>query len=303
MSIKYIMLEICTCHYNEDLEWLENCGYPINIVHKEGGTLIESPTFTIPNVGCEVSAYLKFIIERYDTLPDHVAFLHGHETSYHQLGDRSMLDMIRTANTEKYNFIELNNCWRCCSLFNHFKQFKEKLQSLEIFLSSDKFITCCGAQFIVSRSCIQRHTKEYYENLFKNIITQDEAVMMEHIWHFIFTGNDSIVPHDDDFNPPIKEILYSTGSCVPLYTKDIKICYIGKQVPPSDLIHVTSIESFKYYNIRGSLFIIFYGDDFLFKIKDMDAINRIIPYKVNQYIQEYKQLVQKYENINNQMLE
>ena len=76
-------MEICTCHYKEDLAWLDNCEFIVNIVHKEGGTPIPNYTYCIPNIGCEATAYLKYIIERYDTLPDYTAFLHGHETSYH----------------------------------------------------------------------------------------------------------------------------------------------------------------------------------------------------------------------------
>jgi len=293
------MLEICTCHYNEDLTWLENCGYPVNIIHKEGGTPIDNPTFTIPNIGAEASAYLKFIIERYDTLPDHTVFLHGHETSYHQCGDRPMLDMIKTANIEKYNFIHLNNSWRCCSLFTQLQMFIEKLKSLQIFLSRDKFITCCGAQFIVSRSCIQQHTKEYYENLFKNIITQNEAVMMEHMWHFIFTGKDSVFPHDDDFNPPIKEILYSTASFCPLSIKDVKLCYVGNQKPiiSTDYIHINSKELYDYYNIRGVLFFCFTDDFIPFKVDDTKIFKFLYNNQLHDFLQHYKNSVKMFEDV------
>jgi hypothetical protein len=93
-------IEICTSHFNEDLGWLEKSPWPVTVVHHEGGTPVDY-TYLIPNVGFETTSYLKYIIERYDSLPDHVAFIHGHETAPHQLGDRPMLDMIRDANIQK----------------------------------------------------------------------------------------------------------------------------------------------------------------------------------------------------------
>ena len=61
-------MEICTCHYNEDLKWLDESEFLVNIVHKDGGTPIDY-MYCIPNVGYEATAYMKYIIERYDTLP------------------------------------------------------------------------------------------------------------------------------------------------------------------------------------------------------------------------------------------
>ena len=291
-------MEICTCHYNEDLEWLKNCGYPVTVIHKEGGKPIESPTFTIPNVGREASAYLKFIIERYDTLPEYTIFLHGHETSPHQNGDRSMLDMIRTANIEKYNFINLNNSWRCFIPDNRLLTNK----NLQFYSVDDKLITCTGAQFIVSQSCIQRHTKEYYENLFKNIITVNDAVEMEYSWYYIFTHKSSVKPHDDDFNPPIKEILYSTASFFPLFMKDVKLCYIGSEAPPpSGTIHVNSKELYDYYRIRGVLFFCFTEDFIPFKVID-DKIFKFLHCQLQEFLQNYKNHVKMFEDVI-QMLE
>ena len=145
-------LEICSSHFNEDLEWLKKSQWPVSIVHHEGGAPVEY-TYVIPNVGLEVSAYLKYIIERYDTLPDHVAFIHGHETAWHQQGGRPMLDMIKTANIEKYDYVPLNNSWRCV---NSEKQMADQLEFIKAnkFTVDPHFITCCGGQFIVSKKAI-----------------------------------------------------------------------------------------------------------------------------------------------------
>lgn len=40
------------------------------------------PFAETPNVGREAPAYLSWIIEHYDNLPDRTVFIHGHRTSW-----------------------------------------------------------------------------------------------------------------------------------------------------------------------------------------------------------------------------
>ena len=104
------MVTIVTSHWKEDLTWLKKSEFPVVLIDKEGAdpTCFE-PSYVIPNKGLEASVYLKFIIERYNDLPDHVAFIHGHETAHHQKHSRPLLELIRNANTKKYDFISLNH--------------------------------------------------------------------------------------------------------------------------------------------------------------------------------------------------
>ena len=281
-------MEICTSHFNEDLAWLDNCGFVVNIVHKEGGAPIPNYTYCIPNVGYEVTSYLKYIIERYNTLPDYTAFLHGHETAWHQLGDRPMLDMLRTANIKKHDIIHLNNSYRCCP---RDAQFKERPELPEFFIVN------CGAQFIVSKNLILYNSKEYYINMFNNTKTQYDAVQLEHTWNYIFTGNYNTVPIDDQFDPPIKEILYSTAGSIPMKCKDIQYCYIGKYPAPPTFIHITTKELYDYYKIRGCLFMLFQGDELAYDLDDKGKVHTIHSKNLHKYIYEYYNEVEKFEQI------
>lgn len=77
-------------HWNEDLEWLKKSKYPVVIIDKVGSALsCFEPTMVLENKGGAESSYFKYIIENYENLPDNVAFLHGHETAYHQRHPRS----------------------------------------------------------------------------------------------------------------------------------------------------------------------------------------------------------------------
>ena len=88
------MINIVTSHWKENLDWLKKSKYPVVLIDKMGAdpSWLE-PRHIIPvNKGKEVSVYLKFIIENYDNLPDFTAFIHGHETSVHQLFSRPLLE-------------------------------------------------------------------------------------------------------------------------------------------------------------------------------------------------------------------
>lgn len=57
----------------------------------------EPPLLTVPlNQGREAMAYLTYIIDHYDELPDYMIFTHGHERSWHQ--QEHMQQKIRALN-------------------------------------------------------------------------------------------------------------------------------------------------------------------------------------------------------------
>ena len=243
-------LEICSSHFNEDLEWLKKSPWPVSIVHHEGGTPVDY-TYLIPNVGMEASAYFKYIIERYDSLPDHVAFIHGHETAYHQQGDRPLLEMIKTANIEKYDYVPLNNAWRCICSNTHLVDQHTCIEANK-FTLEPYFITCCGGQFIVSKKAILSNTKKQYEDWYATAKDKNDAILFEMIWHTLFECGPSIVPLVDHFTPQLSEVLYSTGSSIPMMVCKFKPCILGDY--QEGFIHVTNQAEYDYYKIRGSTF-------------------------------------------------
>jgi hypothetical protein len=294
-------MEICTCHYKEDLEWLKKSEYPVTVIHKEGGSpLSNKPDFIIPNTGLEITAYLKFIIERYDTLPEHTAFIHGHETAHHQLGDRPLLDMIKTANISKYDFINLNNIWRCSPAKIVFGEFRETVNKLLNVVVPDLFITCACAQFIVSRNAILRNSKEYYINIYnfhimKIIDPPPKQDIMEHAWQIVFTGEFNVVPKDDNFIPPMKPLM-SSSSCYPFRVKDISLCYMGKN-PPLGSIHIKSQEIYDDFSHKGPLYFIFNGDELENENVGIGNIAFIDSSQYVMFLYMYQATVQEFEKI------
>lgn len=191
-------LVIVTNHYKEDLNWLKRSRWNVVVVDKEGADPTDLPVqYTIPNKGYETTGYLKYIIENYDNLPDHVAFLHGHETAWHQFHDRGLLEVIEGANIEKHGFIPLNNFmgWYAFAPPSDFEE-----DRLDLIEGWDKFSfpdhlkpphyfmlrVPLGAQFIVSRDRIRLHSKETWQKWFDLVDCKKDSVFFEHVFHVMF---------------------------------------------------------------------------------------------------------------------
>lgn len=221
---------IVTSHYNEDLQWLEDINFKVFVVHHEGGKEYNVDkfykTYTIKNKGLEASAFLHYIIENYDNLPEHVVFLHGHEQSYHHIYNKPLLYLINNAKINEYDYIPLNNSWRAYTLhredmtilpnglpFN--KHFRANTEPLLKHLNPDKNILIYDAcaQFIVSKKLILGNSKEFYiklyEELMEDILKGD---MFEELWHLIFTKS-CILNHNHFFNNFAQPIFFDPGLC------------------------------------------------------------------------------------------
>jgi hypothetical protein len=271
-------MEICTCHFRENLEWLSE--WPVTVVHKEGGGPVPAtfhPVYTIPNVGCEATAYLWYIIQRYDSLPDRVAFIHGHEEACHQLGDRPLLEMIRGANKER-GLVHLNNAWRCVTSIKqvaHFAPFLDELGIIDFV--PEYFITCCGAQFVVARENILRNSKSLYQKLYSMIQTQDHAICMEVcVWNFLFCHTFSVVPRDDDFSPPLKTIRYHTSGSCTMNPATMRFVYRGRDPPDPSLACISTKEDYDASKNTGCVMMTCFGDDPVYECDDPGRILWIV---------------------------
>lgn len=96
---------IVSCHYNEDLSWLINQQkYAYKVYSKTNINYRYVPA----NYGTETEAYLHFIVDNYESLPETMVFVHGHERSFHQ--DGTILEILEGfGDLSKYNYISLNN--------------------------------------------------------------------------------------------------------------------------------------------------------------------------------------------------
>jgi len=201
-------LVIVTAHWKEDLKWLDNKGFEIvvcNKIQSDNSNITESKNYICPrieNKGNEASAFFNFILNNYDNLPEYVAFIHGHETAWHQRVN--ILDELKSRKYVNKNYYGLN---KSCSydwkkgnplvdfiIDNWGEYFSIPLDKKDP--PTELFHECC-AQFVTTRKQIHKISKQWYQKWFDLCMkyergTFDIGMVFEYMWHVIF-GEDYIV--------------------------------------------------------------------------------------------------------------
>ena len=205
-------LILVSAHYNEDLEWLKKAPVPVVICGKEGekdSVIKSNPKCKTINQGNEASSYIKFIIEYYDSLPQYVLFIHGHETAWHQKVD--IFDEIKEHKWKNKDYCSVNKNGLEVGPHN-----KREMEQKFIPVWDTYFLpylhrgpptsirTDCCAQFIISRNAILKHKKTTYEHWYKLLTvdyknypeiaptSKEMAVIFEFLWHIIFGQPDEM---------------------------------------------------------------------------------------------------------------
>lgn len=165
------------------------------------------------NKGREAMAYLTYLIENWDNLPDYAIFIHGHRTAWHQKID--MVQMIRNLRVdvlEQVGYISFRCNWMpsCPAELRPIEHDAivwgdgQHLQETENALASawpsllpnvelpHTFASPCCAQFAVTRSAMQMRTKEDYTRMREWLLMTplDDQVsgrVLEKIWAYLMT--------------------------------------------------------------------------------------------------------------------
>jgi len=166
------------------------------------------------NVGQEIASYMRFILLFWDHLPENIAFVHGHEKTWHQEGYR-MSYILRNVCLNKLEYISLNayedNAWKPIKgSQKYFKIIKKYWKLVESYLGplpAEGFQEKCCAQFIVSRNRVKQRPRELYELILEQMTDKSKRYkrakhgvnvgwdlihFWEAIWHYIF-GEPAIV--------------------------------------------------------------------------------------------------------------
>lgn len=228
---------IVTNHFSENLDWLiryKNLFRDIVVCDKIGAEEMSKDVLnnldckscpTIPNKGKEATAYLNYIINNYENLPNKIVFIHGHEYAWHQNSLYHLISTILRSRIEEYGYISLNNTFLSTdtnrdNVIKLLRKYWNEYFYNYLGKMPDKFMHDCCAQFIVQKELILKHPKEAYQKWYNlsNIIDankEDEkdenyAIMLEYIWHIIFKERGI-------FSMSNKEYYFSTR----FYLKDI----------------------------------------------------------------------------------
>lgn len=191
-------------HYS--LDWINSQPWPVFISTKEKSFGIASEPWG--NVGQEIASYMRFILMFWDYLPENVAFVHGHEKTWHQEGYK-MSYMLRHICLRKFEYMSLNayedDAWMPKKgSMSYYDIIKKYWKPFEFYLGpfpAGGFKEKCCAQFIVSRDRIRSRPRKLYEIILKQMIDKkkkyerakhgknkgwDLIHFWESIWHFVF---------------------------------------------------------------------------------------------------------------------
>lgn len=184
-------MNIVVARYNEDVSWTKELSNVI--IYNKGESLDECYNeIKLDNVGREAHTYFKHICDNYDNLDEYTIFLQGNPFDH----SPNIIQNLKkyTNETIDIDFEFLSEWIIECSLngCHHHQGLPLRKIYEHIFKNKgdDKpFRFGAGAQFIVSKKQILKHSKEFYLNIL-NLVEKDicpiEAYVLERFYKLIF---------------------------------------------------------------------------------------------------------------------
>lgn len=196
--------EIVVCYYDYDINWLNKLEeYPVNVIRKKNPTAppfkLKSlkAVYDIDNISMIGICLYTFIVERYDSLPERVIILHGHETSHHQQLD--LVEAIRDA-PKNIKYVGLNGMYIFLKV-NDIKTWSydyRRREHLTHFIGKDpgniRLSYDGNCQFIIHKDLLLRRPKEYYQQQIEYFKTHfvpgghDPDYAWDSVCHYVLTG-------------------------------------------------------------------------------------------------------------------
>ena len=153
------------CRYQEDISWVKKINIPY-LIYKKGEKIDYFKTINIENIGRESEAFLRFIIENYDDLPEKIVFLQG-DPFYHY---KASIDFINNCSNQK-DLVLLSDFIPICDEIgrpHHFETLPllEMLKELKINTSEKMFRFAAGAQYLVLKKHIISKSLDWWKNAY-----------------------------------------------------------------------------------------------------------------------------------------
>ncbi|KAJ6107119.1 hypothetical protein N7523_008442 [Penicillium sp. IBT 18751x] len=159
------------------------------------------------NKGKESNAYLQYIIDHYDKLPNYMVFIHAHRASYHvefmEQDNALTIQRLQLDYVDESGYVNLRCDWNpgCPNEVQPFRQLAGRTTEIafagawmQIFNNTNipEYVAApCCAQFAVSRAqVLARPLSDYqaYHNWLMTTELDDETSgrVFEYLWHIIF---------------------------------------------------------------------------------------------------------------------
>jgi|GEM_PF-4763850 len=177
----------CISYFEGDVSWVKEIDSPY-IIYNKSGVELEGygNVINIPNVGYNISSYLRFIIDYYNDLPESVVFCKNNvfprhvsrevfnniclKPGFSPIHDASLWQNMSfpvSGICNSGNFLEINNSWYCSKydrkFFSSYNEFYGFVFGSEIYPMYLCFSP--GANFVVPKENILLRSKSFYINL------------------------------------------------------------------------------------------------------------------------------------------
>ncbi|KAK9811078.1 hypothetical protein WJX73_000416 [Symbiochloris irregularis] len=208
---------LIVAHYREDLAWLDDVSYLPSIIYQADNETASNRV--IRNMG-ETAAYLQYIVEHYDVLPKHMAFVHGHRKAKHMPDIVPVLQNLQWGRHGYANLRYVNitfkqwGAWTGdwlhpswpeqapprpeivwddlrISMSRNYAQMWSLLFEKELGQMPEYVHAPCCAEFVVSAERVRKHSKQFYASLLDWLRhTSNDRFwagrIFEYVWHIVF---------------------------------------------------------------------------------------------------------------------
>lgn len=152
-------MQVVVARYNEDIQWTRNIKHPV-VVYNKGVPFGIPNEILLLNVGREGHTFYHHIVENYDQLADHTAFLQGNPFDH----CRNTINQLHPKHFEL-----LADRTLTCSLSGCYHHPGLPLRQMYTYLfgkeRNESFVFGAGGQFIASKELIRKRPKEFYEKV------------------------------------------------------------------------------------------------------------------------------------------
>ncbi len=179
---------VVICHFQESLEWISKLSHPY-VIYNKNPKNSQKYNNNIPNFGYDAIAYLKYIIDNYDNLPDYVCFSQDNPFAH-------CPPFLEKVNNFKFDvdFLPLGITYirDNDNMINSAKKYATDNNipvTLPIKFSS-------GMQYIISKNLILKNDTKFYKKLMStlptNSVKTETNYNLEYLWASIFHFNDEL---------------------------------------------------------------------------------------------------------------
>lgn len=171
-------LIVVICHFKENLEWLKDLKHPYVIYNKNPENKHKFE-INMPNEGFDSAAYIKYIIDNYENLPDYVCF--SQDNPFYHCKDF----------LEKVNGFDFQSQFLPLGI-TYIRDVESILKTTTAYADKHgikyKFpiMFTSGNQYIISKDLILKNSLEFYKEILSTIFPGQRITETNYTLEYLF---------------------------------------------------------------------------------------------------------------------